>query len=299
MAKGKWVEETGSASDGIESALGMLGELRDEITEWRDNMSAANMEHLPKFEAVSEAADAFDNLDLDAGDEVAKAIRDAVNGKPFRAGCPPHVPGTKCGRCKWDGGAREAYRLTLPEPPVLVPPSELRPEHVGHTYWKVVWGSYRGRDQAVGFYSDATTPAIPPAILIRIEQAQRGLLGVHEVDVNQATGRRQLEADFPPACKLPRELPDEPEIEPVPGLAERVAHVTWQRLKKTKPSRADRRSDALSMLRTSIESVREGTTDLEGLTESQEDVVQAIAAALDDLDTVCDEVEDVEFPGMY
>lgn len=38
--------------------------LKEEIENWRDNMSSANMEHLPKYEEVEEAADSLDNIDV-------------------------------------------------------------------------------------------------------------------------------------------------------------------------------------------------------------------------------------------
>lgn len=38
-----------------------LADLRDEMTEWQSNMEGASMEHLPKYEEVTECVDAMDD----------------------------------------------------------------------------------------------------------------------------------------------------------------------------------------------------------------------------------------------
>jgi len=52
----------------VSDAASEITSLKEEIEEWRDNMSNANMEHLPKWEEVSEAADALDQAESQAQD---------------------------------------------------------------------------------------------------------------------------------------------------------------------------------------------------------------------------------------
>lgn len=71
--KGSRNEEVQSTIGGaIEFAVSEIQGLRDEITEWRDNLDGANMSHMPKYDEVSECADYLDNIDeldgLDLGD---------------------------------------------------------------------------------------------------------------------------------------------------------------------------------------------------------------------------------------
>ena len=66
MAKrtGKRSEEVQSTIGGaIEFAVSEIQSLRDEITDWRDNLDGANMSHMPKYDEVSECADYLDNID--------------------------------------------------------------------------------------------------------------------------------------------------------------------------------------------------------------------------------------------
>lgn len=51
----------GSISDAISSGFSDLGELRDEMTEWRDNLEE-KLSHTEKYERVSEAADLLENI---------------------------------------------------------------------------------------------------------------------------------------------------------------------------------------------------------------------------------------------
>lgn len=44
----------------IESAKGEVESLRDEIIEWRDNMSGTNLEHTAKYDELGECADELD-----------------------------------------------------------------------------------------------------------------------------------------------------------------------------------------------------------------------------------------------
>jgi len=56
-------------AEALSSGHSELEELKNEMEEWRDNLSGNNMEHLPKYDEVSEVVDtlenAVDNLDVD------------------------------------------------------------------------------------------------------------------------------------------------------------------------------------------------------------------------------------------
>jgi chromosome segregation ATPase len=45
----------------FEDAKSEIESLRDEMTEWKDNLEGNSMEHLPKYDEVSECCDALDN----------------------------------------------------------------------------------------------------------------------------------------------------------------------------------------------------------------------------------------------
>ncbi len=65
MAKGgsyKPVTTEYSVADAIANGYSELQSLRDEMQEIVDNMSGANMEHLPKYETANEACDTLGNF---------------------------------------------------------------------------------------------------------------------------------------------------------------------------------------------------------------------------------------------
>lgn len=51
-----------TVADAVSNAYGEFQSLRDEISDWASNMEGANMEHLPKYEEVSEARDNLENF---------------------------------------------------------------------------------------------------------------------------------------------------------------------------------------------------------------------------------------------
>ena len=61
MAKRKMTTRTSTIEGMVGDALGEVQSLRDEMREWADNMSDNNMEHLPKYDEVSECADELDS----------------------------------------------------------------------------------------------------------------------------------------------------------------------------------------------------------------------------------------------
>lgn len=73
-------EMTGTVEGIIENFMGEIEALRDEMTEWQESMEGAEMEHLPKYEEVAEAAqyceevnDAMEGIEMDQLDPAVKA----------------------------------------------------------------------------------------------------------------------------------------------------------------------------------------------------------------------------------
>ena len=60
----------GFPAEFLESARSDLDGVRDEIVEWAENMEGNSMEHLPKYEEVSEARDALETVVDTCMDEV-------------------------------------------------------------------------------------------------------------------------------------------------------------------------------------------------------------------------------------
>lgn len=57
-------KQTDSVTSLIESAASDVTSLVEEMEEWQSNMEGASMDHLPKFEQVSECVDALQGADL-------------------------------------------------------------------------------------------------------------------------------------------------------------------------------------------------------------------------------------------
>jgi len=82
--KGKYVEHKGTVRALLENAPGEVTDLKDEMGEWRDNMEGNNMDHLPKFDEVSEAADLLETAEQeieDAASELVSALEGADDEK--------------------------------------------------------------------------------------------------------------------------------------------------------------------------------------------------------------------------
>lgn len=72
------------ASGGYEEGKSEIESLKEEIGEWRDNLEGNGMEHLPKFDEVSEAADALENIvDTLDGVEVPDCLDEAASMASF------------------------------------------------------------------------------------------------------------------------------------------------------------------------------------------------------------------------
>ena len=62
--------------DAVDAALNDIGELRDEMEEWRDNLDSANMSHMPKYDEVSSAVDDLDSATNQIGpDDTPDVLR--------------------------------------------------------------------------------------------------------------------------------------------------------------------------------------------------------------------------------
>jgi len=59
--------------------------LRDEMTEWRDNMDGTGLENTQKYEAVSEAADQLDNVDSITFDDLDSVMEEAELADDIKA----------------------------------------------------------------------------------------------------------------------------------------------------------------------------------------------------------------------
>lgn len=57
-------KQTDTVTDLLEMAANDVATLTEEMEEWQGNMEGANMDHLPKYEQVSECVDALQNADL-------------------------------------------------------------------------------------------------------------------------------------------------------------------------------------------------------------------------------------------
>lgn len=73
----KSVTHTGTVGGALEGAASDVRELHDEMEEWASNMEGNNMEHLPKYDEVSEAKDALEQIaDTLEGLDVPQSVAD-------------------------------------------------------------------------------------------------------------------------------------------------------------------------------------------------------------------------------
>ena len=65
-------------ADALSSAHSELEELKNEMEEWRDNLSGSGMEHLPKYEEVEQACETLESaIDRFDPDDVTSELEDA------------------------------------------------------------------------------------------------------------------------------------------------------------------------------------------------------------------------------
>lgn len=69
--------------------IGEINELKDEMESWRDNMSSANMEHLPKYEEVDECVNELENA-LGELEDPSIDVEDATQASSEIEGLDPN-----------------------------------------------------------------------------------------------------------------------------------------------------------------------------------------------------------------
>lgn len=70
-----------SIEDAVSDAMSKLEELKSEMADWASNMEGANMEHMPKYEEVTEARCALEDLEGDdpaLPDELPEGLIDLI-----------------------------------------------------------------------------------------------------------------------------------------------------------------------------------------------------------------------------
>lgn len=291
MSKGKYIECKGPLLSVLEDAGSSIEELRDEITEWRDNLSSGNMEHLPKYEEVSECADTLESAEAEAVlSKLVDALTDASEGAPFKAGCPPHVFGKPCKRCKWHGrpgSARTIPPLTIHDPPRRQ--AGWRPGDV-----RLLCAEYRdGCSTGIWSLDYKAGEELPSP-----EQLQALIASEHE----QARRHWWAEAEKidrsnERALTPPDRIPDSPEVPPNAELQALLAkELSWKEFRKygrKSLSRADRLGNALTPLRLALEELGAA---VEG---NDADWAQEIGDLIDEASSALEEIEGVDFPGMF
>lgn len=93
----KTAQYTGTVSGAIEGAVSDVEGLKDDIDNWKSNMESASMEHMPKYDEVSECYDALEELhgelegiDLDSlPDDIKNASITYTVMSPYGRKAPP------------------------------------------------------------------------------------------------------------------------------------------------------------------------------------------------------------------
>ncbi len=68
-------KQTDSVTDLVEMAASDVESLKEEMMEWQGNLEGANMDHLPKYDQVTECVDALEGADLGT---LAEYLVDAI-----------------------------------------------------------------------------------------------------------------------------------------------------------------------------------------------------------------------------
>lgn len=288
--KGKLVQVEMTAAEAIDCCACAIEELTDEMTSWRDGMEE-KLSHTEKYERVSDAASQLEDSDVRShADEIESAIS-GLEGKPFKAGCPEHVVGTKCPRCKWHGVPRKASV----EPQLRVLDKPTKSAFFGLDRMTVATVVTDGYCHAPFTVQEGATDA-------EIEDQKVAARSSFEVAHAEWVERNA------PEKLIPARLPDEAEVPALEGLEE-IGEVkaAWQELQPYKGrnlSRADRLSDATTAGKAGIEAMRAALDAYEeahkdAMPEDADKRITTLRDALDELDGALDELDGVEFPGMY
>lgn len=271
----KSTTSTSTILGAIEDAAAVVADLLDEMTTWRDNMSSANMEHLPKYDEVNETVDLLEAADMESrADSLRDAVEQLAEGRAFVAGCPEHVEGQRCKRCKWDGVPAPLVEIApLVE---FYPPKEsdwtdtLTVASLLHGTCTSTWTVVHG--------------AAPETIAYEREQARRRWW-------KEATELARRNDN-----RLGHRLEDIPELPPFPGLEDiEEKTVTFSVTKKRRMSRAARLDEGTTMLEAALAALH---AIVDGI-DDPEDRLSELQPAMDDLQESLDELSNVCFPGMF
>ena len=275
MAKPTTHEST--VVDALEIVSSALEELHDEMTSWRDNLDSANMSHLPKFDAVSECADALETADIPRRVETLLSDLDlCAEGRAFRAGCPEHLPGAQCNRCGWNGSTHQYAMPVLQEHSLVSRWVEWQKGHVtdvasmGNCTWQV-----RGECPD----PDEVATALRRARAEWWSQAER------IVKLNE----------------IPARLADEPEEGPILGAEALDAPLKYQTSTKRRQSRADRLGEAQEIGTVALAALDDALESIatEGLSALNQERLDDVRHGIAELREGLDELSGVEFPGMF
>ena len=277
MARGKHIECEGTILEALGNAC-EYEELRDEMTSWRDNMAGTNLENGEKFQTVSEAADTLENAEVEEkARKVEEAVEEALEGRAFKAGCPPHVEGQKCKRCKWDGKRRK--------------------------YW--------GAEPELSLYDEPKASHFERQILAQVREGNTYTTwsaSNHSKEEAHAKARAYYEREMTKRQEweaknaIPKEIPDVPELDPCEIVVENIdgMKIKWHEFRKygkraTSLSRSDRMGNANAGIQAGIEAIKEVLEDH----REEDERIENILDAVEELEGAIEECEGIEFPGMF
>lgn len=284
---GKFVKQEAGAVEAIENGISEIESLQEEMSEWRDNMED-KLSSTQKYSDVTDCADSLetgqDSLQS-ALEEVTEAI-ESLEGKPFKAGCPEHVVGTPCERCKWDGEARiPSFEPTLDvyETPKKSPFSK------DHLFVCSIWHS-----QSCSSPFDVGVNATAEDIEEQVAEARERFSAEHA----------KWAADNAADKLIPHRLPDEPEELPLDALADisetKASWQDWTAYGHKSISRADRMSNATSAITAGIEALRSRIESFKADENTQaDDRIDELESAIEEVESAISKLEGIEFPGMY
>jgi hypothetical protein len=266
---------------------------------WYDNLPES-LQSAERGERVGEAADALEDCDADSKWSDLQQAIDACEGSAERPGCPEHAVGTPCPVCRWDGGPKTGRawpKLTEYYPDgqscgfdngyvgaIDYNKTRIAIEYAGD--WR--WNALSHNEKL------AKRRATPPE---QIEAKRVELRKRFWACLEDCARYREAFAKAHPNA-VPKRREHVPEVPGVEGFADAVAalKVTLS-VGKKRPSRADRLDAALSGIQAGCEAIRilvAGRPDW-----AADERIDTVLEACDEAGSVCDEVEAVEFPGMY
>jgi recombinational DNA repair protein RecR len=274
--------ETG-ALDAIESGAQEITDLVEEMQSWYDNLPE-NLQGSERGERIEEAASTLEGCDAESKkDELVEAIEAAREGTAEVQGCPEHVEGVKCAVCKWDG---RAARQQLPVLVIVDQPQAKRWNEYAEWFTTVAFCSVPGSSISSSFMAKGESPTEEELEATRQRARAAHAEAVAEVEAQNAK------------TVLGRRRSHEPAVPPLEGFEEAIGALMVTLLTGgRRPSRRDRLDDATCAIRAGCEAIV-------GLVESNEawaadERGEAVIEAANEMASVCDDGDGVEFPGMY